>query len=268
MDKELIRASNLTWQPPYGSFILGAMEFNAHAGQFIAIIGPNGSGKSSLIRLTAGIISPTGGSIHVLGRSPGEWHPQKRGKTMAYLAQIPERPFGFSVWDYTALGLFPHLGPFRSMQTADREWVGQEIEAWHLGNLVNRPVTGLSGGEFQRVRLARALVQNPRILLLDEPANHLDIGGKTDILTRLKKESANGRTVLAILHDLNDALLYADEVWLISEGRLVRVGPPGDVLRPEILETVYGIRLVPFKDEQGGLMLGSPASAGNCGCLC
>ena len=123
---------------------------------------------------------------------------------MAFLSQDPERPFGFPVTEYIGLGRFPHVGPFRNLGKKDRVIVDAEIKAWGLSSLRNRSVTGLSGGEFQRVRLARALAQEPRILLLDEPGNHLDLSSRTEILNRLKQDTVCKHVEVFILNERQD----------------------------------------------------------------
>lgn len=254
--KDKVRLENVCWKPASGSFSFGPVTVSARSGSFTALTGPNGAGKSTLLGLVTGLILPDSGRVQVSQYT--EQGARERGKVLAFLSQAPERPFGFPVHEYIALGRFPYTGPFRNPGPRDREIVAREMELWGLSNLRNRPVTSLSGGEFQRVRLARALVQEPEILLLDEPGNHLDLSSRAEILKRLKNESRRGRCVLAVLHDVNDALLYADEVWLTSGGRLAAWGAPDRVLTAERLSSVYGLDLKTFRDSEGRIMLGYP----------
>ncbi len=259
MDNNAVALKQVTWRPPHGSFEFGPVSVVAESGQFIALVGPNGAGKSTLLNLVSGILSAGEGQIELSGKPMKVWTARERGRLMAFLSQDPERPFGFPVSEYVGLGRFPHVGPFRNLGKKDRSIVDAEIKDWGLMPLRNRSVTGLSGGEFQRVRLARALAQEPRILLLDEPGNHLDLSSRTGILNRLKQEAQSGRCVIAVLHDVNDALLYADQVWLVTGGRLLHTGKPEDVLDPLRLAEIYGVELVPFKSQNGLMMLGVPS---------
>ena len=252
-----IHCRDAAWRPKNGDYVLGPITVTANAGRFVALVGPNGAGKSSLLNLLGGINIPRQGSVTLNGVSPVSLSPMKRGRELAYLSQDPERPFGFPVSEYIGLGRFPHVGAFGRFSKADRELVEKEMEIWGLSAFRNRSVTTLSGGEFQRVRLARALVQEPRVLLFDEPGNHLDMASRTSILQRLKREAGNGRCVLAVLHDVNDALLYADEVWLLGGGKIVSSGIPGDILHPDLLAEIYAVQLNRFVGQDGRIMLGA-----------
>lgn len=246
----------LQWQPKKAVFRLGPLTAELKKGQFTAIIGANGSGKSSLFQLISGQSHPGSGALKLFGRSPGDWEARARGRLMAYLSQQPERPFGFSVLDYVNFGRFPHLGPFRHPAVSDKAIACREIDAWGLSDFIDRPVDTLSGGEFQRVRLARAFTQEPGLLLLDEPGNHLDMASRIRILRRLKKETLTGRSILAVIHEVNDALLYADQVWLMADGQFLEIGTPSSVLCAQKLESLYGIKLTEFHNSHGMMMLG------------
>ncbi|MCG8453993.1 MAG: ABC transporter ATP-binding protein [Spirochaetales bacterium] len=251
----------LQWSPSPGNFSLGPIDVQAHQGRFIALVGPNGAGKSTLLSLAAGLLRPKHGVVQLFGGSPQDYHPRERGRMMSILTQDPERPFGFTVSRYVAMGRFAHLGAFRRPGLQDQALIEKELNSWGIEALANRPVTNLSGGEFQRVRLARALVQEPQVLALDEPGNHLDLSSRVAILTRLRDEAQKGRCVMAVLHDVNDAMLWADEVWLMGKGLLLEVGHPQDVLNPHHLENLYGVELKSFVDADGRRMLGPSSSS-------
>jgi iron complex transport system ATP-binding protein len=259
MAETTVTFDKVKWQPQTGNFKFGPVSVTAEAGKFIALVGPNGAGKSTLLNLVSGIISPQDGQLELFGKSHGDWTSRERGRLMAFLSQDPERPFGFPVNEYIGLGRFPHLGPFRNPGERDKSIISDEISAWGLDSLETRSVSNLSGGEFQRVRLARALAQEPKLLLLDEPGNHLDLSSRTSILNRLCQEARSGRCVMAVLHDVNDALLYSDEVWLVADGQLQCSGTPLEVLEPERLARIYDIKLTPFTNEDGLMMLGVPS---------
>lgn len=255
-----IAVENVRWTHNSGGFEFGPVSAVAERGHFIALVGPNGAGKSTLLNLLSGLLDPPFGKVKYSGKDGRQWSPRERGRHIAFLSQEPEKPFGFAVEDYVGLGRFPHLGPFRSPGIADWHLVAREMEQWGLTPLRKRSVSTLSGGEFQRVRLARALVQNPVVLLLDEPGNHLDLAGRMGILKRLQEEAGKGRCVIAVLHDINDALLYADQVWLVADGELLSTGTPAEVLRPEKLNAIYGINLSTFRSGEGLMMLGVPSA--------
>lgn len=255
-----VSLKDITWRPKNGKFHLGPVSVDAEPGKFIALVGPNGAGKSTLLNLVSGILNPDEGYLNLFGKALADWAPRERGRLMAFLSQDPERPFGFPVREYIGLGRFPHIGPFRNAGETDRNIVSAELSAWGLEDLEHRPVTNLSGGEFQRVRLARALAQEPKLLLLDEPGNHLDLSSRMGILNRLNQEARKGRCIMAVLHDVNDALLYADEVWLVADGQLLCSGKPDEILEPGRLEHIYGMKLLPFTSAEGLTMLGTPSA--------
>jgi len=257
MAEPVVRLEGTTWRPKTGPFRLGPMDTSAAEGRFIALIGPNGAGKSTVLNLVAGILEPHSGRVELFGRNPGSWSARDRGRRLSILAQDPERPFGFPVRDYISLGRYPHIGPFGSAAPTDRRIVSEELERWGLTELSERSIRSLSGGEFQRVRLARALCQQPKLLLLDEPGNHLDLSNRYAILERLRREAAGNRCVMAVLHDVNDALLFADDVWLFDRGRIVASGSPETVLTPEHLSSVYDCRLQTYRHPSGASMLGA-----------
>ena len=256
MAENILEAGDLTWSPPSGDFRLGPVSLQATAGRFTALLGPNGAGKSSFLNLAVGMTRPDSGGLKLCGRPLAEWPANERGRFMAFLPQDPERSFGFSLFDYVSLGRYPYIGPFGRPGKEDDDIVRNELNVWGLEDLVSRDITTLSGGEFQRARLARAFCQEPRILFLDEPGNHLDFSARALILDRLRREARRGCCIMAVLHDLNDALLYADEVLLFSNGRVIHSGEPEDVLTPETVHEAYGLRPEKFESRDKRYMLG------------
>jgi len=261
MAKFPFQLRNLTWKPRIGGFELGPISLDIIDGRFIALLGPNGVGKSSLLKLLSGILRPKSGKIYFFGKNYKMWKPRKRGRLVAFLSQESEHPFGFPLVEYIGLGRFPHLGAFKRMSVEDRRIVDAEIDAWKLEELRMRPISNLSGGEFQRARLARALAQKPKILLFDEPANHLDLLSKARILRRLKEEARRGKCILAAIHDVNDVLLFADEVWLLDNGRILDIGSPQKILQTSRLKSIYHIELTRFTSADGRIMFGIPSQS-------
>ncbi len=221
-------------------------------GQFSAIIGPNGAGKSTLMRALAGLTPVAGGEVRFQGRPLSAHSRRERARTLAYLAQTEALPPDTKVRDVVALGrgtgewlwgLFPgnplSLG---SLNPEDEGAIACAMQRTDTARFAERAVAELSGGEQQRVSLARALAAEPQFLLLDEPTNHLDLAYALNLITTLREEAHNGLGVVAVLHDLNLAA-RADFLLLLSGGRVVAQGRAEEVLTPQHLETVYGVRV-------------------------
>lgn len=215
------------------------------AGEFVGLIGPNGAGKSTLLRLCSRALRPTAGTVRLNGSALHALPVRAVARQVAVVAQELPAEFDFSAAEVVALGRYPHLGRWRNEGPADRAAVAAALAATGAAELAGRRFSQLSGGERQRVAIARALAQEPELLLLDEPANHLDLHHQAaifDLLARLNRE--RGLTVVAVLHDLNLAALYCRRLLLVVDGRLAADGPPAAVLQTERLRTVYGDRVV------------------------
>ena len=211
-------------------------------GGWTAVIGPNGSGKSTLLRSVLGL-HPHEGLVRVDGVPTKGMPRRERARTMAYAPQRPVVPEGVSTGDYVTLGRTPHRAVLAAPRPVDRQVVADVMARLELTELAGRFVATLSGGEQQRAVLARALAQQPRVLLLDEPTAALDLGHAQqvlDLVDRLRRQ--DGLTVLSTLHDLSLAGQYADRLALLSQGRVVAEGRPADVLTAEALQSHYGAR--------------------------
>lgn len=221
--------------------VLEDLSLEIGRGELVALIGPNGSGKSTLLRTITGRVPQRGGEVRLWGRPLAAWSVQELARRVAVVAQEEPAPFALPVESVVAMGRTPHLGRFQRERSADRHVVQRAMARAGVAHLTGRPFTQLSGGERQRVILARALAQEPELLLLDEPTSHLDIGHQVevlDLLARLCREEQV--TILAVLHDLNLASLYAPRLVLLAGGRVVADGPPAQVLAVPVLEAVYG----------------------------
>ncbi len=210
-------------------------------GEHVALVGPNGAGKSTLLRLVTGVLAPRTGIVEVLGRRAGEWRRRDLARQMAVVSQTSEPDTGLSVREIVSMGRHPYVRPWSALGRNDRRVVDSCLDAVDLGDLSERDVGELSGGELQRARLARALAQEPRLLLLDEPTAHLDMGHEMRFLELVAERTAEqSLTVISVTHHLNTAARFADRMILLSAGRLVADGPARDVLTPRRLESAFG----------------------------
>ncbi len=215
-------------------------------GELIGILGPNGCGKTTLMRCMAGYLVPDTGSIWYNGRLLGELSSRDLARIRAVVEQQLVTPFDFSVYDYVMLGRTPYLGRFGSETAEDHRHVEEALGLTGSYSFSDRSIGTLSGGELQRVMIARALAQQPGILLLDEPTSHLDVRYRLEIM-HLLRDLAGERAVVAVIHDINDAYAFCDRVLLLRQGRPVAFGPPADVLTSEALSDVFGVVASPLE---------------------
>jgi iron complex transport system ATP-binding protein len=234
-----LRAINLT--AGYGEKpVLRNVSLEVRAGEMLAVVGPNGAGKSTLLRILGGSLAPWEGSIELLGRALSEYGRRALARKLATVAQENSVAFRFSVLEIVLMGRAPHLGSFHLETRHDLEVAHAALDRFGLIELARRPVQEISGGERKRVFLARALAQEPQVALLDEPAAFLDLRHVAEIFARFRELCAErSMAVIATLHDLNAAALYADRVLLLKEGVAVACGTPEEVLTAGNLCTVY-----------------------------
>ena len=210
-------------------------------GSFYALLGPNGSGKSTAMRLLLGALQPQAGEVRFEGKPVSEWSRRELARSIGVVSQQEEMPFPMTVRELVGLGRYPHLGAWHRESDADRAAVERALQRCELIDLVERPVSSLSGGELQRARIARALAQEPRTLVLDEPTASLDIAHEMAIFELLADLVArDATTVVVITHNINLAARYADTLLLLHEGRIAAEGRASDVLTQARLEHVYG----------------------------
>lgn len=230
----------------YGNLpILQNVSFSVREGDFFIIIGPNGSGKTTLMKVISGILKLQKGHLDILGRPLPGYARKALAKTIAFVPQMVSTDFPFTVIEVVLMGRSPHLGLLGLERETDLEIAKQAIAFTGVEHLANRKMDQLSGGELQRVFIARAICQEPRIMLLDEPTASLDLahqGRIMDLMEKLKKEKSV--TVVMVSHDVNLAALYADHLLLLKEGAIVRSGLPGEVLTCQTLEEAYGCKLL------------------------
>lgn len=224
-------------------------------GEWLGLIGPNGAGKSSLLRAVAGLVAH-GGSIRVGDQDLGSLSRHRRAGLVAYVPQDPVMPSDMSGFDYVLLGRSPFVGYFGSETRADRRMVADTLERLELFRFADRRLGTLSGGEKQRLVIARALVTEAPVLVLDEPTSALDIGHQQQALELVASLRAeHGLTVISAMHDLTLAGMYSDRLVLLHEGVAVASGPVAEVLRPETLAEFYGVRVTVHHDPDGTVVV-------------
>ncbi|MGE8110699.1 ABC transporter ATP-binding protein [Pseudomonas sp. NPDC086566] len=220
-----------------GNSVLSNIDLSVAAGETLGIVGPNGSGKSSLLKLLAGLRTPSSGNVQLLGEPLARLPRRRVAQALALVEQQADTLDAISVFDAVALGRTPWLSALAPFSREDRAIVEQALADLDATHLRERAWRSLSGGERQRVHIARALAQRPQVLLLDEPTNHLDIQHQLSLLQQVQ---ALPVTTLVALHDLNQALT-CDRVAVLDQGRLVALGKPLQVLTPERLLSTFGV---------------------------
>ncbi|WP_213450104.1 ABC transporter ATP-binding protein [Rhizomonospora bruguierae] len=240
--------------------IVTRADFDVAAGEKVGLVGPNGSGKTTLLRAIYRSVRLVRGAVFLDGRDVIELRQREIARRAALVAQETVADFDFSVEEVVALGRAPHQRAFDRESAADRHAIAEGLERVGMASYRTRAFATLSGGEKQRVLLARALAQETDLLLLDEPTNHLDIAAALDLLGLVR--SLNLST-LCVLHDLNLAAAYCDRVCVLSAGRVVAVGPPAEVLTESLIHDVFGVRADRLTHPSTGrLLLALSASQG------
>jgi iron complex transport system ATP-binding protein len=225
------------------SRILDGVDAHVAPGEWVALIGPNGAGKSTLLRAVAGLV-PYTGSIRLDGDEASGLARREMARRLAFVPQAPLLPAGMRVGEYVLLGRTAHLGPFGGESARDLEAAGDALGRLDLGELADRRLQTLSGGEQQRAVLCRALVQEAPLLLLDEPTTSLDIGRQQqalELVAALREQSE--LTVVCAMHDITLAAQYADRLVVLSAGRVVAAGAPAEIARAELIAEHYGAQV-------------------------
>lgn len=251
----MIRYDDVRVRYPRGTRdALAGVSLQAPRGRLTAVVGPNGSGKSTLVRALLRRIALTGGNIDIDGEPLDAVPRSAVARRVAVVSQREELSFPLEVQEYVALGRFPHLGGWRSAGADDRRIVEGAMERAGVAALARekRRLHDLSGGEWQRVRLARALAQEGQALVLDEPTTFLDIAHEMSVFELLHQLARDGLAVLLVSHQLNLVARFADEIVLLNAGRVAAAGPPDDVMQAATLERVYEWPLVVTRDPAVG----------------
>jgi iron complex transport system ATP-binding protein len=233
----------------YGNeLVLKNVDFSINRGQFLALLGPNGSGKTTLLKALLGALVPLRGEILVAGKAVLAYSLRERAKKIAYVSQQPHLDFPLTVWELVSLGRYPHEKRFKHEAENDRG-IRDALSVTGSFSFTGRKLGTLSGGEKQKVFIARALAQSSYLLLLDEPTVHLDLRFQLEILKSLKRICRQQNlTVVAVLHDLNLASLFADVALLLKGGEVHAFGTPQEVMTQRIIRDVFAVDILVMKD--------------------
>ena len=231
---------------------LDGASLEALPGRVTAVVGPNGSGKSTVVRALVGQVALAGGSMHVAAVDVATADRRALARTLAVVTQREELAFTLPVRDYIMLGRYPHHGAWSALGAADAGLVDVAAARTGAAELLNRRTDELSGGEWQRVRLARALAQGGDVLVLDEPGTFLDVAHEMALFELLDALAREGRTVLLVSHQLNLVARFAAHIVLLDHGKVAAAGSPDDVMRGDVLEPVYHWPLVVSRDPAVG----------------
>ncbi|GAA5054553.1 ABC transporter ATP-binding protein [Nocardia callitridis] len=231
-------------------------------GSFTVIVGPNACGKSTLLRALSRLLRPQQGTVTLDGRDVTSYGGKEFAREVGLLPQQSIAPDAITIIDLVSRGRFPYQKMFRQWTEEDQRAVDYALQVTRLTDLSTRPVEALSGGQRQRVWIAMALAQQTPILLLDEPTTFLDLGHQIEILDLCTELNRQGNTLVAVLHDLNQAARYATNIIAMREGEIVAVGPPSEILTAELVERVFGVYSQVIADPQTGTPLVVPLASG------
>lgn len=242
--------------------VVSGLDLDIDMAAFTVLVGPNGSGKSTILRALAGLLPLDAGAVTLKGRSIARLSIRQLARQIGVLAQNPTAPEGLTVEELVQQGRYAHRSMFGRWSEADEQACVEALDLTHMGEFARRPLESLSGGQRQRAWIAMALAQQTDILLLDEPTTFLDLGHQIevlDLIVRLVQEKR--KTIVAVLHDLNQAARYADTLVLLKEGSIVSRGAPVEVVNKERIRDVFGVDASIVPDPYTGAPMCIPAFA-------
>jgi len=232
--------------------LLDNVRLHAKQGQFVGLIGPNGAGKSTLLRALSGMLKHQHGAVLLEGTDLRSLSSRDVAASMALVSQIAPYTHGFTSFELVLMGRYPHLGRFQIEDSEDSRIARDAMRQTDTERFADRTLDTLSGGERQRVFVSRALAQQPRILLLDEPTSNLDVFHQLKVLDLVRQLVNDGLTAVAAIHDLYMAARYCDRLVLLSAGRVLAEGMPEEVLTPDAVESAFGVRCAVYPDPVTG----------------
>lgn len=223
--------------------VLKGIDIEINNYKMIGVIGANGCGKTTFLKNVSGYFKPTQGSISVYDKNITLLPSKERAKYIGYVPQEMTHNFNFSCFDIVMMGRIPYLGRFQKESMKDKEIVKDCMYLTDTWDYRDKSINELSGGQRQRVYIARALAQKPKIMLLDEPVSHLDIKYQIDILTLLRDFTIDGILVIVVLHDINLASEFCDEIYMMKDGKIISSGAPNTVITPQNIAETFGINV-------------------------
>jgi iron complex transport system ATP-binding protein len=235
-----------------GKAILDDVDLEIAPGEIICLLGQNGAGKTTLFRTMLGFIAPLRGSVTLAGREVSRLSPREIARIVSYVPQSYAMPFAYSVSDVVLFGRSAHLRLFASLGSRDRQIAAECLDLLEIAHLAGRPFNELSGGERQMVVIARALAQEARFMILDEPASNLDYGNQVRVIRKVRELAGRSIGILMATHHPDHAFMAASRVAVLSGGRLSHDGSPEAMLTPETLRSLYGVEVQVFDTPQNG----------------
>ena len=255
-ESNIIEAQGLSFAYRTGENVLDGVNFSAGVGKMVCVLGPNGSGKTTLLRCLLGQLKGNAGSI-LLNSSPvGGYSPRSLARKVAYVPQFPVSAFAFTVRQIVLMGRYAHTGAMGLTGEKDQAVAKQAMIMTTTLEFADRTLDELSGGEAQRVMIARALAQQPEVLLLDEPTSHLDVRNQLGIYRMMVRLAHDWpMAVICVCHDINMAGRFADELVLMRHGKIIANGPPEKVIRADVLKETYDVEVEIVNTEGGDSMI-------------
>lgn len=234
-----------------GRTVGSGFSFSLAAGEVLCVLGPNGGGKTTLFRTVLGLLREISGSVNVDGRALQHLSRGEIARLAGYVPQGHAAYFSFTVREFVLMGRSSHLAAFSTPGSRDREIAGKALASLGIAAIADQPITEVSSGERQLALIARALAQEPRLLVMDEPTASLDFGNQVRVLERIAALARTGIAILFSTHDPDHAFLAADRVLLLGEGRALELGAPRQVIRADSLERLYGVKVSVVELEDG-----------------
>ena len=244
---QAVSAQNLSYEIQ-AETLLESVDLHADQGQLVGLIGPNGAGKSTLLRAISGILNYREGTVRLDGDDLKSLSSRDIAAGLAFIPQIAPYTHGFTSMELVLMGRYPHLGRFQIEGKEDDRIARDSMRLTRTEQFADRTLDTLSGGERQRVFVSRALAQQPRVLLLDEPTSNLDVLHQLKVLDLVRQLIDDGLTAVAAIHDLNMAARYCDRLVLLKGGRVLAEGSPEEVLVPETIQSAFGVRAAVYRD--------------------
>ncbi|HEY7140472.1 MAG TPA: ABC transporter ATP-binding protein [Methylomirabilota bacterium] len=249
-----------------GALVGRDVSFGLQGGEVLCLLGPNGSGKTTLFKTVLRLLEPRAGTVTVDGESIARWSLRRLARSFGYVPQAGAL-FPFTLREVVLMGRTAHVGLFATPSRRDREIAEESLAALEIGHLAERLYTEVSGGERQLALVARALAQEPRVLVMDEPTASLDFGNQVRVLAEIQALARRGIAVVLSTHDPDHAFLCGHRVALLHGGRLARLGTPAEVVTPACLREIYGVEVdvLVLPDDQGGRRVCVPRLARSAG---